>query len=84
MANLYGSVQGARGAVHRLGHRHLVAEARGWNSGIRVEATHEGDGRRDSFWVYQTGGSNGSGGRTLLGVLRDGEFEVAVRGVLRT
>ncbi len=70
MAQFRGTLEGARGSASRLGHATsgLVVTARGWDVGVRVEATHE-DGR-DVFRVWRDGGSNGSSPVELLVTLR--------------
>ena len=78
MARFYGSTQGERGETTRLGHKRITAEARGWNSGVRVVGSIAEDGT-DVFHVYATGGSNDPHG-TLVGTLYPGGHFMPVFG----
>ncbi len=73
MAQFRGTLEGARGSASRLGHKGsgLVTTARGWDVGVRVEATHE-DGR-DVFRVWRDGGSNNGTRVQLLVEVRGAE-----------
>ena len=66
MAQYYGSVQGARGSVSRLGHKSsgIHGNICGWNIGAKVSICHI-DGK-DVVTVYKTHGSNGGGQDELL------------------
>ena len=76
MAQFMGYVKGQRGEATRLGSKNsgLVVRANGWESGIKVEATVDIEGR-DVFWVEITGGSNKGKSATLLGKLVAGVWE---------
>ena len=74
MSNLYGSLSSNKGKdVTKTGSSCLEGHIRGWNDGIRVEASHTDAG--DSFEVYQTGGSNRTSADRRLGKLCNGTFE---------
>lgn len=73
MARFYGSTQGERGETTRLGHRRIRAEARGWDSGVRIVGEVDGNGQ-DVFYVYATHGSNDPSGVLVGRVVADGHF----------
>lgn len=60
MARFYGSMQGNRGVVTRIGtpSSGISGHLRGWDVGVRIEI-QDVDGH-DVIRVYQTDGSNGS------------------------
>lgn len=68
MARFFGTLQGQRGGVTRLGgpSSGMTAEARGWDVGGRLVARADGDA--DVIEVHMTGGSNG-GGSHLVGTI---------------
>jgi hypothetical protein len=57
-AQFLGSIRGQRGEETRLGSKTsgMQVSVNGWNSGIKVAASHQGG--KDRFDVYATGGSN--------------------------
>ena len=67
MARFYGVIEGNRGAASRMGtpSSGFWAHIRGWNIGIRVELSTDGD--YDVCRVYKTHGSNGAGSDELIG-----------------
>lgn len=73
MARFRGRVKGQREAASRLGSGKsgLVAEANGWECGVRVRANAIGD--VDHFDVLMTQGSDGVGS-TLLGSVAGGKW----------
>ena len=77
MAQFRGTLRGGRGEASRLGDKQTgpTAHVNGWHCGIEAVAHHAGG--QDHFNVYATGGSGGSGARTFLGVLTDGEWQPA-------
>ena len=72
MAQFRARIITARSEVARLGHKTtgLTVEANGWDSGIRVYASHE-DGK-DVFLVYLTGGSHDNAERVVLAEVTGG------------
>jgi hypothetical protein len=76
MAQFRGTVAGQRGEASRLGSKNsgLVVTANGWNAGVTVRASVDGDGN-DVFKVYATGGSGYSGRNQHIATVRDGELE---------
>ena len=77
MARFYAEIQGSRGRATRMGTASsgLRAHIRGWNLG--VEIVGRAGGERDVIDVYQTGGSNGAGCRTLIAVLDEATLKAA-------
>lgn len=61
MAHFYGSMQGSRGQVTRMGTKNsgMTAHIRGWNIGAKVVLTHRNG--VDVVEVYRTSGSTGGG-----------------------
>jgi hypothetical protein len=74
MARFYGTIVGsAKTAASRLGHRDIGAHVRGWDVGVEISGCIS-PSDRDEFYVYATGGSNGSAASLQLGkVTRDGD-----------
>jgi len=74
MAQFRATIQGRRGDASRLGDKRsgLDVRANGWDSGVRVQASHE-DGK-DVFHIFQTTGSHNRGLERLLGVIEDGIY----------
>ena len=64
MAHFYGEVRGARGAVHRLGHKSggLTVTAASWQGAIEVNLRHDKSTGRDvveiRFRQWQGAGTN--------------------------
>lgn len=79
MSHFYGSMIGSRGEATRCGtpSSGIWAHVRGWNLGIEV-CGQVIDGH-DNFVAYATTGSDGTGRRIMLGILRltdlPGEYE---------
>ena len=61
MAHFRGTVKGIKGETSRLGSPKsgLQVSCNGWNSGIRISAIVDTNGK-DQFTVYKTSGSNNS------------------------
>jgi hypothetical protein len=74
MARFYGTIVGsAKTAASRRGLRDIGAHVRGWDVGVEVSGCIS-PSDRDEFYVYATGGSNGSAASLQLGrVVRDGD-----------
>lgn len=72
MAHFIGKLVGSRGTVTRLGTKRtgLMAEASGWELGVRVEMQHDADTGEDTATVYLTGGSHPAFGSKFLGCYR--------------
>ena len=83
MSALYGSMQGRSNEVTRTGHGSMKAHIRGWNSGVRVQATHDEKG--DTFKLFATSGSNGQAPSQFIGEVRlnDGVVEFTPEQELR-
>ena len=71
MARFYGVIEGNRGAASRMGTAKsgFWAHIRGWNVGIRVQLSTDGD--YDVCRVYKTPGSNRAGCDELIGTFTD-------------
>ena len=74
MSSLYASIDAdaSKTQATRRGYRNISAHVRGWDSGVEVDARHDETG--DTFDVYVTTGSNGSGSRLLVGSVQEGVF----------
>ena len=78
MAHFIGKLQGRRGSTSRLGDKRkgIHATLNGWNFGLYVELSHEGEpdsgSGQDVVRIYQTKGSNGGGEKALVLTLREG------------
>lgn len=88
MAHFYGSVQGSRGDVHRLGGKNtgLRTVAKGWDFGVDVYLYHDETTGRDFARIYQTKGSSGPSGTVQEFILRgrpDGSPETDVNGLVK-
>lgn len=72
MARFRATIRGARGEASRLGHAStgIKADVNGWESGVSVEAEAVA-GNADMFYVYATGGSNGSARDLIAAVSRN-------------
>ncbi len=66
MSNFYASIQGHRGEATRQGHDAISGHIRGWNLGVRVEGRKDKATGKNSFAIYQTGGSNAREGEKLI------------------
>ena len=73
MAQFMGYVKGQRGEATRLGSKNsgLVVRANGWDSGVRVTAFVDSEGR-DVFSIHVTGGSNKGAEERHLGLVVGG------------
>lgn len=70
---LYHSYTSKRGKVYGAGIAdNGQAHTRGWDAGVMV-VPHSPKNGADWFEVYMTWGSNGAGGKTLIGTVVDGE-----------
>lgn len=71
MAQFRAAIKGTRGPASRLGSPKsgIVAEANGWNSGVRVRGWTNEDGK-DCFDVFMTPGSNDAGHSEFVGSVR--------------
>lgn len=81
MANTYLTSDNSRGNPVTASNPSF-AHIRGWNAGVRVDASEDGK----TFRVYSTGGSNNPYRMTFLGVVRerdDGTEEFLTRWDLR-
>ena len=69
MEHFWGSIQGSRGKVTRLGTKRsgLTVEAQGWDIGARVEVEHDNQVEADAVAVWITRGSNDNGEPVFLG-----------------
>lgn len=67
MARFIGRIHGNRGEATRLGHKvgGMLAEARGWNSGVKVYAMVD-ENDNDVFEIHSTGGSNAASNPKLI------------------
>lgn len=91
MGHFYGSVEGNRGGVHRLGSKlsGLRTKANGWSFGVDVYLYHDEDTGRDFARIYQTKGSSGSSASAatvqefVLRTREDGTPETDVNGLRR-
>ena len=77
MARFRAQIITNRSEVSRLGHKNtgITATVNGWDIGVRVEARVDEEGQ-DSFIVYRTGGSNGSGAESRLIVVDEHSVRV--------
>ena len=65
MARLYGELRKEGGkTTTRCAHNKLICHLRGWNKGIKVVASY--NGQQDSFDIYETGGSNNPSEEILI------------------
>jgi hypothetical protein len=72
MAHFYANIDGqAKTSATRRGSQNsgISAHVRGWNLGVKVVGSVDGDGR-DVFYVYQTGGSNAQTDSTLIATVK--------------
>jgi len=74
MAHFYGTLQGARGAASRLGHKSsgIRTCAASWSGAIRVEVYYNEETGKDMYRVVQTPWQ----GRGVCEVLAEGEIGV--------
>jgi hypothetical protein len=74
MSRLYASIDSdsRRTLATSRGHRRIDTHTRGWDSGVRVVAYVDADGR-DAFDVFQTGGSAGGASERLIARVIDGQ-----------
>ena len=72
MARFMAEIQGNRGSTSRSGSKAsgIDGHIRGWNLGIKVQASVDDDGN-DVFTVYRTGGSNRPGVVAVLAQIRE-------------
>lgn len=72
MARFRATIRGGRGEASRLGNAQsgIKAHVNGWNVGVSVEAEAVA-GNADMFYVYATGGSNGSKSDLIAAVTLD-------------
>ncbi len=62
-----------KSTMTRTSHRTLIAEVLGWNSGVKVEAFINAEGK-DAFRIFKTSGSDGLKHDKLIGIVSGGEF----------
>jgi hypothetical protein len=69
MSRLYASIDSdaRKTQATSRGHKRIDAHVRGWDNGVEVVAN--GNGGKDVFYVYATGGSNAPSKRTLVAVI---------------
>ena len=79
MAQFRGTIKGNRGGTSRLGSKSsgLQVRADGWQSGVKVEAHH--NGTRDIFRVFSTGGSFSDFGYLVCEIYKDDEGKIKVK-----
>ncbi len=56
MSRFYLTGYGERGTVTKTGRKELNVHIRGWDYGVKVKCFY--DGEKETFEIYETGGSN--------------------------
>lgn len=67
MAHFRAEINGVRGPASRLGSKAtgIIGHLHGWNTGVKVEVTHNAETGKDYVRVYKTGGSNNTSGELI-------------------
>lgn len=59
MSKFYATISNNRSTITKCGHKDgLSAHIRGWNKGIRVEIFYDEKEKKETYMVFETGGSN--------------------------